>query len=504
MNLSVKQIRNCSNAKVYVAITFIIGFCITLANTTLLVRAQSVAASEILPESGLCAENDNNIQTTARLEAGTYQVYVVNSSVFQRFFARTTEGRCTELSIDKQSELVVTDADFITFQMFGSDEQIYKVRDANIVLTKTGDYLTENCTSLNGCGIRYENESFTILPQKRSFYFDMVGVYVYEPVSDKSIKKVIYAVDNRTVYEASSLNKFNTRYVTSGQHSLQRMVLLENGMTLINKEEHKQGYEGDLLPMFISWVYANKNILNLLASILAVFTLLILIDNVRRRIIARKYWRAEHLAQSDEARHALSAGKMITGESDPIRTILGFMKKPALFSVIGVLLFVLTTNYVFTLIKTDGVSMRHTLRDGQQLAVNLTPRTVARMQRGDFYPNRGDIIIFDRKSVDEQGSIDSTMLLVKRVIGLPGDTVKVEPDKVTVTFMDGTKEKTFVDINQPWYRMVNASTYNGDMEVKLGVGEVFVIGDNRDESMDSRFFGPIKASTIYGEVVRPL
>lgn len=82
--------------------------------------------------------------------------------------------------------------------------------------------------------------------------------------------------------------------------------------------------------------------------------------------------------------------------------------------------------------------------------------------------------------------------LIKRVIGLPGETVEIRDGQV---FVNG------VTIDEPYARGVQTtcSSYCGPLT--LGPEEYFFMGDNRTVSMDSRSFGPIPASQIVGRVV---
>lgn len=101
---------------------------------------------------------------------------------------------------------------------------------------------------------------------------------------------------------------------------------------------------------------------------------------------------------------------------------------------------------------------------------------------------RGDIVVFATPP-DDHGD-PQIKDLVKRVIGLPGDVISSHEGRV---YIDGKP------LHEPWLPVgtVTASI----MTQKVPSNEYFVMGDNRSDSQDSRFFGPIPRSLIVGRVV---
>jgi len=122
--------------------------------------------------------------------------------------------------------------------------------------------------------------------------------------------------------------------------------------------------------------------------------------------------------------------------------------------------------------RIEGSSMYPTLHNGQLVFVD-------RISYRLHSPERGDIIIFDYP-------LDPKVRFVKRVIGLPGDTVSVHNGHVLIN------GKPLVEpyINGPM---------NRDMgPVKVRAGQLFVMGDNRNHSNDSRSWGPLDEKYIIG------
>jgi len=99
-------------------------------------------------------------------------------------------------------------------------------------------------------------------------------------------------------------------------------------------------------------------------------------------------------------------------------------------------------------------------------------------------PQRGDVIIFRYPK-------NPSEFFIKRVIGLPGETVKVTPDSVTIAKPDGTEEV----LDESY--LVNRGN-GGFLTMKLDANEYFVMGDNRPNSSDSRSWGAVPRQNFVG------
>ena len=122
----------------------------------------------------------------------------------------------------------------------------------------------------------------------------------------------------------------------------------------------------------------------------------------------------------------------------------------------------------------NGLSMNPTLEDRDQLIVN-------KIGYRFHEPEQFDIIVFPPHEGEK-------MLYIKRIVALPGDTVQVADGKLFVN----DKE-----IDEGFDKMQDAGLAADP--VTLGEDEYFVLGDNRNDSTDSRFIGPIKRDAIVGK-----
>jgi signal peptidase I len=141
--------------------------------------------------------------------------------------------------------------------------------------------------------------------------------------------------------------------------------------------------------------------------------------------------------------------------------------------VLSVFLF-LVINAISARVRVDGFSMRPTLEDGQFVLVS---RLAYRF--GEF--DRGDIIVFN-------SPVDPNEDLIKRVIGLPGDVIKVENGLV---YVNG------IQLNEPYIAAPPA--YSGTWQVEGN--QLFVLGDNRNDSSDSHAWGSVAEDEVIGKAI---
>ena len=141
--------------------------------------------------------------------------------------------------------------------------------------------------------------------------------------------------------------------------------------------------------------------------------------------------------------------------------------------VLSVLLFA-GINTVSARIRVDGFSMEPTLRNGEFVIVNKLAYKLGG-------PTIGDVIVFHYPR-------DPSQEYIKRVIGLPGDQVKVSGGQV---FVNGNQ------LDEPY--IASPPRYNSEWEVPEG--GLFVLGDNRNNSSDSHNWGTVPLENIIGKAL---
>ncbi len=131
--------------------------------------------------------------------------------------------------------------------------------------------------------------------------------------------------------------------------------------------------------------------------------------------------------------------------------------------------------------QVKGESMMPTFQNGNYI---FTSKVTYKMR----YPERGDVVVFHSPG-------NAEIEFIKRIIGLPGDTVMLENQEV---YVNGRK------LSEPYISEATLPLPNGYAEegVPMSIPEnyYFVMGDNRTHSSDSRDFGPIVYDSIIGQV----
>lgn len=156
-----------------------------------------------------------------------------------------------------------------------------------------------------------------------------------------------------------------------------------------------------------------------------------------------------------------------------------FLSEVIWFAVVAFVIVLPIRFFIAQPFIVSGASMETTFSTGEYLIVD---QLTYRMQD----PERGDVIVFRYPR-------NPSKFFIKRIIGVPGDTVEI--DGTTVTIVNTTHPEGVV-LDEPYISSMSAKDA---LTESLGEGEYFVMGDNRDSSSDSRDWGILRSNNIIGQ-----
>lgn len=172
-----------------------------------------------------------------------------------------------------------------------------------------------------------------------------------------------------------------------------------------------------------------------------------------------------------------TANSQTTAEATAERPFLEIVK----FAIIALIIVVPIRMFVAQPFIVSGASMDDTFQNGQYLIVDqLTYQFES--------PTRGEVVIFRYPK-------DPSKFFIKRVIGIPGDTITIDGDAVTIT---NDEHPSGARLREPYIAKMSGTD---TITETLGEKEYFVMGDNRDFSSDSRVWGILHEDKIVGRAL---
>jgi signal peptidase I len=203
----------------------------------------------------------------------------------------------------------------------------------------------------------------------------------------------------------------------------------------------------------------------------------------------------------DPEEHVLSSSTILPSrgqESKPGGGFVEFLKELPILIIVAFGLAILIKTFLFQAFFIPSGSMENTLQEGDRVFVSKLSYKLGEPRRGDVVvfvsPNapetredRGAIGNFFRSLREGLGLATPELDLIKRIVGVSGDSVEIR---------DGLLHVNGEAVSEPY--MKEQGVMADFSPVEVGDDEIFVMGDNRANSQDSRFFGTVEETAIVG------
>lgn len=150
--------------------------------------------------------------------------------------------------------------------------------------------------------------------------------------------------------------------------------------------------------------------------------------------------------------------------------------RTALIVILGAFLGLLVRMYLLEIVQVNGLSMYPTLNHNDKLMLNKMSHS---------YDRRDIVVLIGKETTHRENDI------IKRIIGVAGDKIEFKENKLYLN--DELLEEDYIPQGEHYYE---------DKVVLVPEDSVYVLGDNRDNSQDSRFFGPVDIKNIKGKIFK--
>jgi signal peptidase I len=321
---------------------------------------------------------------------------------------------------------------------------------------------------------------------------DTLHVVTATDIANDKLQRVDYYVDNKFAYTLPTVEPFDLHYVGSDQHTLATVATYASGQQLVISSSVDRGYTDQISYLFFTFVHQQKSIL-LAAAILFLCAVLFQgFVSLTRAWHRRKLWRQHHGLSPASAEPTFVQEKKVDSLKKAALLVAGTITAVVIISIIN--------SWVISAYQVDGHSMESTYYTGNWLLINKLGKSLSAFNHKDYVPKRGQVVVFAKAQnvTFQPESAGQQTYLVKRVIALPGERVTVKSG--TITVYNAAHPSGFdPDTDAPWHSTLHLSN-SDNIDLTLQPDEIFVCGDNRPESVDSRTFGPVKVDEIVGNV----
>jgi signal peptidase I len=448
------------------------------------------------------------------VKSGVYDIYlklgIKGKSYSSTVFVSDIDGNgCKQIGhLDKASgykwqkvgEISADSKQTLTLTLDSSS--INNIPDANrpSILIVSKDHKV--CRPTDECRLEFSGKSAYLRPSRTSLTLNSLPIYLVSDPKKDTVTKVEYFIDNEYAYTESSLKELDKRYVPIGRHKISTVINFKSGQKIIIPSTTNQSISSGFKNFVLSLFLRNRSFLQIILSILLIILFITLILHILRALYKKYLWRITHDATQPSQISQTVNSKI--GSSLRVTEV----SKKALPYIVGAVFIVGTISAVqkngIKFVKVSGMSMQNTLMNNDTMMVSKFNKWWSNFNGQEYTPKRGQVVIVRTEDsvYDESTRNSGTSFVVKRVIGLPGERVVAKDNVITV--YSKQKPKGFnPDRDAAWAKTMvyEASDLPVNIDIRLKESELFLAGDNRPGSTDSRVYGPVDTSNVYGKVI---
>lgn len=467
--------------------------------------------SDILVDTG-CGAPDMPYYTSAVNPAkDTYDVYVKLGKVGQvadvSGYVRFDDGstNCVDIGATKASgdewrklgSYTDIEGDASTVLQLSSN--VFKdVPNANRPTLMLVSQSNPVCVPTTQCETTYQGQKVYITPTGQPTREYALNIVEAKSLENDTVKKVEYYADNERLYETKQLETFDTSLAPSYANKLYRVIYFDSGQKAISEQTAE--LHMDSFGAFMTRIYERyEPTIWVIIAALGIVGILYAVRGAINVMSRRRMWRQAH-GLEQAAPETMFSDKHI-GAIVRRDKIIKIISRIGLVIGSAAVVVLVLSQFVVMIGTVDGHSMDTSFHDGEKIIVNKLPVTFANMNGNAYTPKRGEVVIvypnFGTNLADD--SIENSETIIKRVIGLPGERVVVDNGKLTV-YNDEHKDGFDPSAGTTWASHVQTDDSTDYIDVTLDKNQIFLCGDNRPVSIDSRFNGPIATSQIVGIV----
>ncbi len=348
------------------------------------------------------------------------------------------------------------------------------------------------CTPAVTCDTNIEGNKAYLNPVSLTTSSSGLQVQKITSPSTDTIKEVQYYTDGQLMYTTKALEPFNLAYADYFQQKIARVIVYNSKQRAVLQDTVPVGYTDTVQNAAFRIILRHSTLLTVIG-----FGLLLALLIIIARAIARHY---EELSYFNYA-HGLGRRELTLFQAN----FKAIVRNPTftLISTGVITLILISTTIVLTNVfvvapyRVDGTSMYATLQDKQLMAINKLPVTL----NHQFKPTRGQVIVFHPNYGNlAYSDLRVDNILVKRIVGLPGERVVSHAGKLTIYNAENPNGYN-IESTEPWGPKVTLQPADEPFDIQLANDQVFVAGDNRPHSVDSRINGALPLSEVIGVVV---